>query len=93
MRANLIAIVTDIIRELGSGTADDVLPECEGFTRDQVMQALQNAKHNGYLASEGRQPKPKGRKAAGLMIYCIAPEPERAPPANSVWQFAERMGA
>lgn len=56
---SLRRIVVDMICERGCGTVDHLMPRLAslGFTRDQAIKALHNAKNLGYLWCEGRAPK------------------------------------
>jgi hypothetical protein len=58
--------VTSLIRVRGyeGGTVDHLMPLLPGFTRKQVIAALQNARWSGYLECDGRGPR-KGRTARG----------------------------
>ena len=57
---SLAAAAADLIREIGSGTVNDILPEMEGCTRAQVVKALQNAAREGLIECDGRGAKKKG---------------------------------
>lgn len=56
---SLRRIVTDMILERGTGTVDDLMPRLAGlgYTRDQAIKALHNAKSLGFLACDGAKPK------------------------------------
>ena len=62
-----MSLIQDVIRlvgEFGGATADDIAPRLPGFTRDQIKQALQNAKWVGKLriSEPSRGMGPKGGK-------------------------------
>jgi hypothetical protein len=50
--------VAALIDEIGSGTADDLLPHFDGRTRAQVRAALKAAWAAGLIDSDGRQRNP-----------------------------------
>jgi Fe2+ transport system protein FeoA len=56
---SLRRIVVDMITERGCGTVDHLMPRLAslGFTRDQAIKALHNAKNLGYLWCEGHPPR------------------------------------
>lgn len=87
---SLIQRVVAVIEELGEGDADRVHAELAGSaTREQVIQALQNAKYTGLLESDGTKPPIKGSKAARLTTYRKAKPKDRPLPAASVWHYAQ----
>jgi hypothetical protein len=62
----LTHIVTSLIavRIYEGGTVDHLMPLLSGYTRRQVIKALQNARLRGYLECDGRGPR-QGRKSRG----------------------------
>ena len=87
---SLIEQVTAVIEELGAGTADDVLEEMGedcGYTRAQILVALQNAKNTRRLVNDG------AHGGATLVVYRPAPKPPGPRPPCSVWEYAQRIGA
>jgi hypothetical protein len=58
--------VTALIAARGyeGGTVDHLMPLLCGYTRSQVIKALQNARLRGYLECDGRGPR-KGRISRG----------------------------
>lgn len=92
--------VVDLIEELGIASGDDLVPHLPDYTRDQVFQALQNAKWDGRIVIVEKSKalgKGLGRTAAK---YGLAPEAIQQPepdsisrdvrPANSVWEWGAR---
>jgi hypothetical protein len=53
----LYRIVADLVREYGPSTADDLMPRLDamdaGVTKVQVLQALRNAKRDGFVVTDG----------------------------------------
>lgn len=85
---SLIQIVSALVEERGTATADQILPDCDGFTRTQVINALQNAAHLGLIRCAKRLGPSAGRSTR-LGIY----EPiERSygRPVSSVWELGAR---
>jgi hypothetical protein len=58
---SLASSVMTLMRRLECATVDDLCPHLPGYTRDQVMTAMQNARVLGLLTCEGHQP----RRSAG----------------------------
>ena len=87
-----IQTVTALIEELGCGTVDDLMPEMEGYTRTQVIAALQNAANAGLITCDGYAGARKGHGARGALpsTYRAIVKQARARPAASVWHFAEQ---
>lgn len=87
---SLIQQVTAVIEEIGAGTADDVLQELGedcGYTRAQILVALQNATNTRRLVNDGKA------EGSRLVVYRPAPKPSGPRPPCSVWEYAERIGA
>jgi hypothetical protein len=72
---SLIQLAADLIRERGHGTVDDILPEMDGYSRDQVIKALNNATQYGLISCDGRGPR---RKGAGIGKSTTQPATFRA---------------
>lgn len=78
-------------------TADDLYPMFEGYTRQQVIKALQNAKTLGWLESDGHQPRRgKGAGSGGVCTtYRVKVSEAQAVanrrPVSSVFQLGERV--
>lgn len=92
---NQMELVTSIVEEAGSGTIESVLKQCPGLTRQQVMQALQNARHNQLIRRVGFVGIP-GVKGGKMAVYEPMPdEPEEpkqpyvctGPRITSVWDL------
>lgn len=91
---SLMTLLVDLIQERGQATVDDLMPEIEGYSRQQVLDALKNAAYRKRLdCITGR--RGAGRKGGLPGIYKLAEEEvaRRAPPVlpriNSVWQLGE----
>ena len=84
---SLTQTVADMVSERGAATVDDLLPELaeEGYTREQVIKALQNAKHRGLL--ENRRGKGLG---PGSMPSTYTPKrtPKQRAAAPSIGRVA-----
>lgn len=52
---SLMPKVEKLVRELGAATVDDLMPQFPGYTRKQIIKALQNCRKDGRLTSNGRQ--------------------------------------
>lgn len=89
-----IRLVTELIDERGSGTVDDLMPEIDGYTRQQVLNALQNAAAIGLITCDGRRPPQKGSRLAKPGTYRTKKtEPTmRRRPVSSVWQLGACAG-
>ena len=55
---NLTQSVVAIVKQKGAATVDEI--QMEGITRDQVMQALKNAKKRGFLDCDGIEGQGRG---------------------------------
>lgn len=88
-----MALVIDLVEERGEATVDDLMPQIDGYSRKQVLDALKNAAYrNRLVCITGR--RGAGRKEGGLPgIYRIAerekPAEPNLPRINSVWQLGE----
>jgi hypothetical protein len=86
---SMIQEVTMLIEERGSGTVDDILPECDGATRAQVAKALSNAVRYGHLTSDGASKRGgAGGSAPAVFRPVKKPEPTYTRRVASVWEFA-----
>ncbi len=79
----LVIRVCHLVAEHNEATADDLYPLLanEGFTRKQVIRALQNGRNKKYLLCDGpvgRQGTPKGGMACGT----YRPNPAQQLPRN-----------
>ena len=74
---SLIQAVTALIEEAGQGTVDTLLPDLPGYTRKQVMSALQNAQSNRLIHLIGKAGAAAGR-ANQLATYGPGPKPGTA---------------
>jgi hypothetical protein len=86
---HLTTQVLRLISDRPGSTADDILPDCEGYSRKQVMSSLHwltseeklRCHEQGGLTAPGR---------GGSFPAKYYPKNEKPRPANSVWQLAER---
>lgn len=92
---NLMRHVYEQVVQRGTATADDILPTCPDHTKEQVMQAMQNARHKGWLVVLDRRFKPGFGKGRLPWLYGPGKPPTkkkqlvtRAP--SSVWDYARR---
>ena len=81
---SLTQTVVALIEEAGRATADDILPDCEGYTREQVLRAIGNAQQTGWIVKVGA--------VGNLGIFEPVPRPAAPRPVASVWEFAQRVG-
>jgi len=84
---SLIQVVVALIEEAGRATADDILEDCEGYSRTQVLAAIQNAAQLGHIRKIGKAGTGLGN---GLGIYEPVPKPAGPRPVASVWEWASR---
>lgn len=78
--------VVRLIERRGSATVDDILPDMEGYTRDQVWAALRWATYTRKIACDGGSRKVGGSRKGGSL-----PATYRAvkkPIVASVWDLA-----
>lgn len=75
---SLPATVAKLVEEMGQATAEDLLPKLEGFNREQVMQALKNAKRRGMVECGGREWS-SGRRGNTLGVYRSLEQPKPEP--------------
>ncbi len=66
--------VAEMVRERGSATADDLFPllQPEGYTRQQIIKALQNGRMTKLLACDGHTPK-RGNVGGGSQCAVYRP--------------------
>lgn len=89
-----IQLVTALIEELGCGTVEDLMPEMDGYTRQQVIKALGNAAYAGLIRCDGYAGSRRGPGASGARPSTYrAIVKTHARPVASVWQFAEQCQA
>jgi len=86
-KMSLIQVVVALIEEAGSASADDLMPDCPGYSRAQVLSAIQNAAQLGHIVKVGKAGTGLGN---GLGIYEPVPKPAGPRPVASVWEFAQR---
>lgn len=93
-------LAADLIAQRGSGTADDILADMGGLTRDQVFRALRAAAERGLIFCDGVRVTP-GIHGGTPCTYRSEPstEPKREPirkrkpkirRCSSVWEYAQR---
>lgn len=89
---NIRQDVIDALDELGRpASGDDLLPHLPDYTRDQVFQALQNAKWDKKVVivePSKALGKGKGRTPATYAIAEVAPAP--APSSKSLSEWVDR---
>jgi predicted transcriptional regulator len=74
------------IARRGEGTADDIVEDL-GCTRQQAINALQNARHLGHLIAERQQSRGEGGgRGSRPALYRVPAKSARA--VASVWQLA-----
>jgi hypothetical protein len=83
---SLVEQVIDLVERRGAATVDDLLPELSGYTRTQVISALNWARQTGRLSCDGLGPR-RGRKGGGSNpgTYRAVPRPR----INSVFALAQ----
>lgn len=99
-RMSLIDAVTALVKRAGRASVDDILPDCHGHTRKQVLYALRNASMRdlvhwvAHSLATGKRGKQPGIYAPGPGPMKVKPAPRivRAPSplpksANSVFQL------
>lgn len=75
---SLTATVAEMVKERGRATVNDLAPVLPDFTRDQIIQALQNAKRLGQLNCDS------GRRPA---TYFLPGKVTAARPPASAWEL------
>jgi hypothetical protein len=100
---SLISRVTDLIVDLGGATVDELLPYLEGYTRQQVIQAMQNAASNGLAHIKAPANRLGGGRGSAPSRYFPGPgggrkAPQRrahrdihARPPASVWELSHSL--
>jgi hypothetical protein len=94
---SLKRMVVALVEKGIATTADEMVPHCHGHNREQIINALNNARlarliHVVGLVRTGKRGHPSG-------IHAPGPGPKRQPkpphqlPPNSVFQMADRMAA
>jgi len=102
---SLLRIVTEKVRQRGRASPDDVLPElrAQGWTREQVITAFQNAQTRRLIRCVGVAEAVTGRRGPGIYVPSDSPEKKvvkknrHRPPrsrkgamrVNSVFQLGE----
>lgn len=79
--------VIALIEEAQCATVDDLMPEIEGYTRQQVMTCINNAVSLGRLTRIRRGGPISGAGGSLPGIYGPAAQKARPLPPNSVWQL------
>jgi hypothetical protein len=101
---SLMRRVAAVIDDLGSANVDQVLPYFDGYTRKQILCAMQNAAEEGLIHSKGRIPR-RGGPRNGSMPAPYYPGPsarvaarKKVPardihcrPPASVWELAHGL--
>jgi hypothetical protein len=90
---SLMRKVVELVCKRGQATAEDIIPECPEFTRGQILQAMQNARHRGWLVILERRHAPNF--GGGRLPWVYGPgEPIPAKPVfkgkrpvASVWEL------
>jgi hypothetical protein len=89
MTASLTSLVLDQIARNPGANADDILPHVPGYTRKQVMAALNFQTSKRRLRCEAQHPTGVTGSAPGryFMVgrYVKEPEPTAVRPRNSVF--------
>lgn len=100
---SLVQLVADMVTERGSATCDELLesPKLSQHTRDQVMNAMKNARRVGLIhcqkryfgLASGSEPARHYPGARDKFVPLPKPRPKAergcAPPA-SVWELGDR---
>ncbi|MBA3773856.1 MAG: hypothetical protein H0X13_15600 [Ramlibacter sp.] len=73
-----------LIAQRGSGTVDAILPEMQGYSRDQVLRALKAAAERGLITCDGNKQTPGVHGGTPATYRAIV----RRPAASSIWQYA-----
>ena len=89
---SLVSEVVALIEEREAATVDDLLPDLEGYTRAQVMTALDYATTRRLITCDGpRGPKGlKGRGGSLPGVYRRKPQAASRLGVRSVWELAQR---
>lgn len=88
-------LVSALVEEMGHATVDDLMPEMEGYTRQQVLSALSNAVQTDLLECDGPGPRRGIGGGRGSLPATYRPKraTEQRRPASSVWHFAQQIAA
>jgi hypothetical protein len=98
---SLMKMVVDMIAERGCGTVDHLMPKLaeSGYTRKQAIDAMQNARSQGFLWCEpaskvgvsSKGPRPAvywpGKKRADPFAALLVQKQDKPPPVASVWEL------
>lgn len=97
----LMAVVVDLVRRRGPCTVDDLMgdPAVSGYTRTQVMKAMQGARERrrlNLMARGGGRGKGVGNLPSTYSLGPNAPELEVEPdisarPPSSVWELGHGL--
>jgi hypothetical protein len=79
---SLIQTVVQMVRERGTATVDDLQPLLPGYTREQIMTALQNGRHERLLTVKRGRGLGPGKGSLPSQYSAVA-QPERQPRAAS----------
>lgn len=79
--------VVRLIERKGSATVDDLLPDMEGYTRAQVLNALSWAQYRGLIESAGL-PRKKGEGVGRRTGLPATYRAVKKPIVASVWDLA-----
>lgn len=88
---SLTATVTQMVKERGEASVDHLLPDLPGFTRSQVIGALQNAAHREQIESCGKSDVPvRGKRPA---LYRVRTTKKKAPPKVCIVSSVFELGS
>lgn len=88
---SLTQAVVGMVKDMGQATADDLYAELkeEGYTRHQVIKALQNAGAHGYLEGAGHVPRRGIGAGMGSACTTYRVNPEWRAPVRTVARRAK----
>lgn len=88
---SLTKLVADLIAARNAETTvDSLMTECNGYSREQVSQALHNAKHRGLIAMVRRGRSGSRYSTGELNTYGPAqdePKPQQGRPVSFVFDL------
>jgi hypothetical protein len=101
---SLIQRVIDLLEEHGPCSGVDLRPHLPDHTQEQIFQALQNAKYEGWIVlidrgralghGKGKMPGTWDLSPTGRARLCPRPVLQNIGerPVSSVWEMGERAG-